>query len=118
MTAPARFTVMYKIVANFCRDHDFIALFRECLRDQLFAQSVSVRVGRIKQRDAEIERLVHQPGRFPLGEIPPPPGRNSPESEPNLAHRQLSVLVSAIAHCSNRKLPTRSPQHPNSEGTN
>src|SRR5438067_13357288 len=61
---------------------------------------------------------MHQCNRFALGEIPPPPGRNRPKTETDFAHRQLRLLVSAIAHCLNRKLPTRSPQHPNTEGTN
>ena len=37
LTATARLTVMDKIVANLCRNHDFIALVRKGFGDQLFA---------------------------------------------------------------------------------
>ena len=37
LPAPARLTVMDKIVANLCRNHDFIPLIRESFRDQFFA---------------------------------------------------------------------------------
>ena len=99
LAAAARFTVRDKIVADLCRDHDFIALIRESLRDQFFAQSISIGVGRIEERDAEIKRLVHERDRFALGEISPPAGRDRPEAEADLADLQVGIFVSAKAHC-------------------
>ena len=78
LTASARLAVMDKIVADLGRDHDFVPLIWERLRDQFFAQSVSVRVSCIEQCDAEIERLVHERDRFALGKISPPSGGNRP----------------------------------------
>src|SRR5436190_19661032 len=98
LPAPACFPVMDKIVADLGRDHDFIPLVRECLCDQLFAQSISVRVGRIEQRDPEIERLAHERDRFALSEISPPTGGDCPQSEADFADCQVSVFVSAKAH--------------------
>src|SRR5206468_2485522 len=66
LPAPTRLTVMYEIVTDFGRDHDFIPLVWECLRDQLFAETVSVRVSSIEQSDTEVECLVHQRDRFAL----------------------------------------------------
>src|SRR4030095_7005831 len=98
LPASARFTVMDKIVANLCRDHDFIPLIRKSFRDQFFAQSVSVSIARIKKIYTEIESLVHQCDRFALGEISPPAGRNRPETKPDLAYSQVGVLVRSEAH--------------------
>ena len=74
LTAAAAFAVSDEVVADLGRDHDFVALLRESLRDQLFAQAVAVGVGGVKERDAEIERLVHERDRFAFGEISPPAG--------------------------------------------
>ena len=87
-----------KIVADLGRDHDFIALVRERLGDQFFAQAVSVGIGGIEQRDPEIERLVHKRNRLALGEIPPPTGRNRPKTKADFADGELGVFVSAKAH--------------------
>src|SRR5437879_11844505 len=76
LTTAARFAVMHEIIANLRRDGYFVALFRKRFGDQLLAQTVSVSVRRVEQRDAEIERLVHERNRFALREISPPPGRN------------------------------------------
>src|SRR5206468_9268106 len=92
LPAPARLAVMDKIVANLGCNHDFIALIRESFGNQFLAQSVSIRVSRIKQRDAEIERLVHQRNRFALGKISPPPSGNRPQSEPHFAHCQVGIF--------------------------
>src|SRR5205085_8064769 len=71
---------------------------RKRLCDQGLAQSVAVSIGRVEERDAQIERLVHQRDRLALGELSPPPGRDRPKTEPNFAHAQVGVFVSAIAH--------------------
>src|SRR6266487_3811215 len=62
------------------------------LRDQFFAQPVSVRIGCIEKRDPEIERLVHQRNRFALGELPPPGRGNRPQPKADFAHRQLAGI--------------------------
>ena len=77
--------MMHEIVTNFCRDHDFIPLVWKRLRDQLFAQSVSVRIGGVEQCDTEIERLVHERNRFAFGEISPPTSGNRPQTKADLA---------------------------------
>jgi hypothetical protein len=89
---------MHKIVADLRRDGDFAALFRECLRDQLFTQAIAVSVSRVEQRDTEVECFVHERDRLALGKISPPTGRDRPETEPDLAHRQVSIPVSAKLH--------------------
>ena len=63
-----------KIIADFRRDGDLVALRRKSLGDQFFAESVAVSVGRIEKRDAKIESLVHQSDRFRLRKRPPPAG--------------------------------------------
>src|SRR5439155_23005452 len=98
----AHLAVMDEIVADLGRNHDFITLCRERFSDQLFAQSISVGIGRIKQRYAEIKGLMHEGNRFALGEIPPPTGGNRPQTEADLANRQIGVPVSAKPH---RQLP-------------
>ncbi len=98
LTASARLTVMNKIVANLCRNHDLIPLIRESFRDQFFAQSVSVRVSGIEERDAEIKRFVHQRDRFALGKISPPTCRNRPQTKADFADSQIGILVSAKLH--------------------
>src|SRR6266513_331539 len=74
LTAAAGFAVMDEIVSDLGRDRDLIALFWERLGNQLLAQSVAVSISRIKERNAEIERLVHQCDRFAFGKISPPAG--------------------------------------------
>src|ERR1043166_1855703 len=98
LPASARLAVMNEIVADLGRDHDLVALFWKRFRDQLLAQPVAVSIGRIEQRDAEIECLVHERDRFALGKISPPTGRHRPEAEPHLAHYQVGVLVGAELH--------------------
>ena len=90
--------MMNKIVTNLGCDHHLVPLVWECLRNQLFAQSVAVRVGCIEERDAEIERLVHERDRFAFGKIPPPPSGNRPQTKADLADRQVGVLVIPKAH--------------------
>src|ERR1700692_3586572 len=89
---------MYIIVADLCREHDFFSLIWERLRDQFFAQSVSVRISRIEESDAEVECVMHQRNRFALGEISPPTGGNCPQAEPAFADRQVGIFVSAETH--------------------
>src|SRR4029453_15350905 len=89
---------MHKIVTDLSGDHDFIPLIRKRFGDQFFAQSVAVSVSGIEKRDPEIERLWHQSDRFAFGEISPPTSRNRPQTKTNLAHRQVSILVSPKAH--------------------
>src|ERR1700688_2254653 len=89
---------MYKIVADLGRDHDFVSLIWERLRDQFFAQSVSVRISRIEESDAEVKRVMHQRNRFALGEISPPTGGDCPQAEPDFADRQVGIFVCAKAH--------------------
>src|SRR5438270_8660653 len=92
---------MHEIVSDLRRDHDFVPLFLKCLGDQLLAQSVSISISRVEQRDAEIECLMHQRNRFAFGEISPPTRGNCPEPKPDLANRQVGVLVSAESHMGN-----------------
>src|SRR5262245_5301785 len=89
---------MHKIVADLGRDHDLIPLIRESFRDQLFAQSVAVRVSRIEQRNPEIECLMHQRDRLSLSKISPPTSRNRPQTEADLTHGQVCIFVSPKAH--------------------
>src|SRR4029077_18668438 len=98
LPASARLAVMHKIVANFRRNHDSIPLFWERLRDQFFAQSIPIGISRIEQRDAKIESLVHDPNRSALGKIPPPAGRNRPQTKADFAHSQIGIFVSAKTH--------------------
>jgi hypothetical protein len=98
LPSPARLAVMYKIVADLCCNHDFVPLIWEGLGDQFFTQPVAVRISRIKQSDAEIERLVHEGDRFAFGEISPPASGNRPQTKPDLAHRQLGALVRTEVH--------------------
>ena len=79
-------------------DSPCLVAITERFRDQLFAQSVSVRISRIKKNYTEIERFVHQCDRFALGEISPPTGRNRPQPEADLAYSQVGVLVRSEAH--------------------
>jgi hypothetical protein len=48
--------------------------------------------------DAEIERLVHQCDRFAFSKAAPPGGGNRPETKADVAHSEVSVFVSTIAH--------------------
>src|SRR6266446_1429697 len=89
---------MHEIVSDLRRDHDVITLLWESLGDQLLAQSVSISISRVEQREAEIECLMHQRNRFAFGEISPPTRGNCPEPKPDLANRQVGVLVSAESH--------------------
>src|SRR4030095_5782161 len=98
LPATARLTVMDKVVADLGRDDDFIPLFRKRLGDQFLAQTVSVGISRVEQRNTEIERLMHEPDRFALSEIPPPSGGNSPKTKPDFAHGQVGVSVGAETH--------------------
>ena len=41
---------------------------------------------------------MHQRDRFALGEISPPASRNRPQTETNLADRQVCILVSPKKH--------------------
>src|SRR6266496_3620744 len=103
---------MHEIIADLRRDHDFIPLVWECLRDQLFAETVSVRVGCIEQRDTEVERLVHQRDRLALGKISPPTCGNGPQTKTDFADRQFRVFVSAETHEVKIKRSTSNAQHP------
>src|SRR5439155_20089193 len=94
----ARFALTCKIVAALRRDQAIVSLARKRFRNKLFAQSVSVRIGCIEQRNAEVERLVHEGNRFALREISPPPGGNRPQTETNFAHCEVSVVVSPELH--------------------
>src|SRR6266478_4105125 len=100
LTAAARFAVVHEIVSDLGRDRDFIALFWERFGNQLLAQSVAVSVGRVEERNSEIERLVHESDRFALGKISPPTGGNRPKAEADLAYRKVGVFISAMAHAS------------------
>jgi hypothetical protein len=44
---------------------------------------------------------VHERDRFALGEIPPPAGRNRPETKANFTHGQVGVSIRAELHYSN-----------------
>jgi hypothetical protein len=59
---------------------------------------IPVCVGCVKQRDAEVERLMHQPDRFAFSKISPPAGGNCPQTKTNLAHGQVSIFVSPETH--------------------
>ena len=48
LAASARLTVMDKVVADLGGDGDFVSLIRERLRDQFFAQPISIGVGRVE----------------------------------------------------------------------
>ena len=89
---------MDKIVTDLGCNNDFIALVRKCFRNQFFAQSVSVRVSRIEQRDTEIECFVHERNRLALGKVSPPTGGNSPRTKTNFAHSQIGIFVGAEPH--------------------
>ena len=103
LAAAAAFAMRDEIVADLRRDHDFVALLRERLRDQLFAEAVAVSIGGIEERDAEIERLVHERDRFAFGELAPPAGRNGPEAEADFADVQVGVFVGAEAHIEKKR---------------
>ena len=87
-----------KIVTDLRRDDDLIALVWKRLRDQVLTQSVAISIGRVEERDAEIEGFVHERDCFALGELSPPAGRDRPKTKSNFAHAQVGVFVSAIAH--------------------
>src|SRR5256885_5516187 len=89
---------MDKIVANLCRNHDFIPLIRKRFRDQFFAQPVSVSVGCVEKCYAQIKGLMHERDRFALGEISPPTGGNRPQPKANFAHRQVRASIRTKAH--------------------
>ena len=63
-----------EIVTNLGGDDDLIALFRKSLCDQFFAEAVAISIGGIEERNAEIERLVHERDRLAFGEVAPPAG--------------------------------------------
>jgi hypothetical protein len=96
--ASARLAVDHKIVSHFGCYHDFIALFRKRLRNQLLAQSVPVSVGRVEKRDSEIERLMHERDRLAFREISPPAGGNGPEPKADFAYGEVGVFVRPEAH--------------------
>ena len=98
LAAAARFAVGDEIVADLRRDHDFIALVRKSLRDQLFAQAIPVGIGRVEERNAEIEGLVHERDRLAFGELSPPAGRDRPQAKAHFAHAEVGVFVGAKAH--------------------
>src|SRR5882724_11231125 len=76
LTAAAGFAVVDEIITDLGRDRNLAALFWERLGNQFFAQPVSISVGRVEERNSEIERLVDQCDRFPFGKISPPTGGN------------------------------------------
>src|SRR5438876_4394787 len=98
LTAAAGFAVMDEIVSDLGRDRDFIALFWERLGNQFFAQPVSISVGRVEERNSEIERLVHECDRFAFGEASPPAGGDRPETEPDFTYGEVGIFVSAELH--------------------
>src|SRR5437660_5736147 len=98
LTATPRLAMADEIITDLGRDRDFIALFWERLGNQFFAQPVSISVGRVEERNSEIERLVHQCDRFALGKISPPAGGNRPQTKADLADGQVRVFVSAKLH--------------------
>src|SRR5205823_5058277 len=98
LPASPRLTVGNEIITNFGGDHDLVAIFRKRFGDVFLAQTVSVGVRGIEQRNAEIERLAHKRERLAFSVIPPPPGRDRPHSEADFTDGQVSVLVSAKFH--------------------
>src|SRR4029077_1464152 len=100
---PASFlSVMHKIITDFRGDHDLVALPAKSLCDEFFTASVSVGVGRIEQRDAQIKRLVHQRDRISVRVISPPTGRNRPQAEPHFAHPKVRSSKVTILHSVHR----------------
>jgi hypothetical protein len=110
LTAAARFAVGDKIVPYLGRDHDFVALLWKRFRDQFLTQTVSVSVSRIKKRDAEVERLVHERGRLAFSEISPPASGNRPKPKADLAHSKIGVFVGAKTHGVTLTLLKREPR--------
>ncbi len=98
LSAPAGFTVRDEIVPDLGRDHELIALCRKSFGNEFLAQSISVGIGGIEKRDAKVKRLVHESDGFAFGESSPPTGGNRPKTEPDFAHFEVSVFVSAKAH--------------------
>jgi hypothetical protein len=96
--APPFVAVVVKIVADLRRDHDLLALVREGLRDQFLAVAVAVGIGRIKKRDAQVERLVHQTDRLALGECAPPAGGNRPKTETDFRDANIGLRQRAKFH--------------------
>ena len=52
--------VIVQVVAELRREHDLVAPVAERLRELLLAASVAVGIGRVEQRDPQVERLVQQ----------------------------------------------------------
>ena len=95
-----------EIVADFGRDDDFVALLRETPWRSVLRSAVSIGIGGIEERDAEIERLVHERDRFAFGELSPPAGRNCPEAEADFADFEIGVFVGSKAHSKEVKRST------------
>jgi hypothetical protein len=53
---------------------------------------------------------MHQCDRFALGKISPPAGRDRPQPEANLAHREIGVLVGSETHDNKIKRSTSNAQ--------
>src|SRR5205085_7527839 len=97
-SAAARFTMSNKIVSDLGSDDNFVALFWERFRDQLFTEPIAIGIGGIAKRDAQIERLVHERDRFALRKLSPPTGRDCPEPKSDFADTEVGVFVSTEAH--------------------
>ena len=91
-------------------DGDRASAIRKRFGDQLFAQAIAVRIRSIEERNTQVESSVHQADSFCLGEVPPPPGRQSPHSKADLAHGQISIPILTIFHSLQYYVEGISPQ--------
>jgi hypothetical protein len=103
-------SVVKEVVSDFGRDYDLVPALRKRFSDQLFAQPIAVCICSIEERNTQIQSSVHQSDSFCLGEVPPPPGRQSPHSKADLAHSQISIPVLTIFHSLQYYVEEISPQ--------
>ena len=100
LSLPAPFVpVMHKIVADLRRYHNLITLVGKRLGDQLFAQSISVGISCIEERNTEIEGLPQKIDGLLLSEAAPPSCRHRPHPKSDFAYGKIGISISAIIHC-------------------
>jgi hypothetical protein len=90
--------VRVEIVAELRRVYDAVAAIGEGLAELLFAPTVAVGVGGVEERDAGVERRVHQSDGFLVRERPPPAGRGRPQAEADDAHGNVGLRVGPVLH--------------------
>src|SRR5205814_1811573 len=85
LAAAAILSVRDEVVANLCRNDDLVSLFWKSFGNQFFTAAISVGVGGIEKRHAQIERLMHEADRLAFSEIAPPASRDCPKTKADRA---------------------------------